>query len=216
MSNSTSSTPTKNTATPSPTITPLHDPSHQAKIIPAKPLGLSNSKYDGLDLYPSRGVIDGQKDGFECRADGYAMCVVRNAGEEYGQRVCCASRALVGSRMLAHSLESCNSVVLGSCGSCQRKTVWLTERFISANIVPGMTTNGAAAGLGQKALLAKKFAKAKYVAFFLSKLLWRRNLLILDICFDLFHSKPTISPTDQLQSPCTAKLSNAKQRHFTK
>lgn len=29
-----------------------------------------------------------------------------------------------------------------------------------------MTTNGAAAGLGQKALLAKKFAKAKYVAFF--------------------------------------------------
>ncbi|OXB33346.1 hypothetical protein J007_06957 [Cryptococcus neoformans] len=100
MSNSTSSTPTKSTTTPSPTITPLHDPSHQAKVIPVKPLGVSNP-----------------------------------------------------------------------------------------NIVPGMTTNGAAAGLGQKALLAKKFAKA---------------------------NKPTISPTDQLQSPCTAKLSNAKQRHFAK
>jgi len=29
-------------------------------------------------------------------------------------------------------------------------------------------------------------------------------------------SKPTISPTDQMQSPCTAKLSGAKQRHFAK
>lgn len=41
---------------------------------------------------------------------------------------------------------------------------------MSANIVPGMTTNGAAAGLGQKALLAKKFAKAKYVVSFLKRL----------------------------------------------
>ncbi|ORX36386.1 hypothetical protein BD324DRAFT_628652 [Kockovaella imperatae] len=47
-----------------------------------------------------------------------------------------------------------------------------------------------APGLGQKALLAKKFARA--------------------------NSKPTISPTDQMQSPCTQKLSEAKQRHYGK
>ncbi|ORY29568.1 hypothetical protein BCR39DRAFT_532171 [Naematelia encephala] len=56
-------------------------------------------------------------------------------------------------------------------------------------VVPGQTTDPHQAGLGQKALLAKKFAKA---------------------------NKPTISPTDQMQSPCTAKLAGAKQRHFTK
>ncbi|WVQ78702.1 hypothetical protein IAT38_000789 [Cryptococcus sp. DSM 104549] len=56
-------------------------------------------------------------------------------------------------------------------------------------VVPGMNLNGAPAAMGQKALLAKRFAKA---------------------------NKPTISPTDQLQSPCTAKLSSAKQRHFAK
>lgn len=68
MSNSTSSTPTKNTTTPSPTITPLHDPSHQAKIIPAKPLGVSNRKCDGVLLcILVRWVIDGRKDGFECQ-----------------------------------------------------------------------------------------------------------------------------------------------------
>lgn len=83
-----------------------------------------------------------------------------------------------------------------------------------ANIVPGMTTNGAAAGLGQKALLAKKFAKAKYVTFCFLDFCGEETCLYLT--FHLFHSKPTISPTDQLQSPCTAKLSNAKQRHFSK
>ncbi|CAD6574669.1 MAG: hypothetical protein TREMPRED_001195 [Tremellales sp. Tagirdzhanova-0007] len=60
-------------------------------------------------------------------------------------------------------------------------------------IVPGQTTDpsllNGAAGLGQKALLAKKFAKA---------------------------NKATVSPTDQIQSPCTAKLAGAKQRHFAK
>ena len=30
------------------------------------------------------------------------------------------------------------------------------------------------------------------------------------------NSKPTISPTDQLQSPCTAKLNSAKQKNFSK
>lgn len=75
-----------------------------------------------------------------------------------------------------------------------------------------MTTNGAAAGLGQKALLAKKFAKAKYVVSFLY------SCGGINLAYTPRHldSKPTISPTDQLQSPCTAKLSNAKQRHFAK
>nr|ODN87270.1 hypothetical protein L203_03542 [Cryptococcus depauperatus CBS 7841]ODN98599.1 hypothetical protein L204_02563 [Cryptococcus depauperatus CBS 7855] len=62
-------------------------------------------------------------------------------------------------------------------------------RASNTNIVPGMATTASGAGLGQKALLAKKFAKA---------------------------NKPTISPTDQIQSPCTARLNNAKQRHFSK
>lgn len=44
-------------------------------------------------------------------------------------------------------------------------------------------------GLGQKALLAKRFAKA---------------------------SKSTVSPTDSMQSPCSAKLTSAKKRHFQK
>ncbi|EIW69119.1 hypothetical protein TREMEDRAFT_71789 [Tremella mesenterica DSM 1558] len=60
-------------------------------------------------------------------------------------------------------------------------------------VVPGQTTeptlHGGVVGLGQKALLAKKFAKA---------------------------NKSTISPTDALQSPITAKLAGAKQRHFAK
>ncbi|WWD16737.1 hypothetical protein CI109_101168 [Kwoniella shandongensis] len=99
---SASSTPNKSSTTSSPTITPLHDPKHQAKIIPqAKPLGVANPN----------------------------------------------------------------------------------------QVVPGQTMGNTAAGLGQKALLAKRFAKA---------------------------NKPTVSPTDQLQSPCTAKLAGAKQRHFVK
>ncbi|WWC60006.1 uncharacterized protein I303_102569 [Kwoniella dejecticola CBS 10117] len=100
---SATSTPTKSTSA-SPTITPLHDPSHQATVIaPSKPLGVAN---------PNK-------------------------------------------------------------------------------IVPGQMTepSAAGAGLGHKALLAKRFAKA---------------------------NKPTVSPTDQLQSPCTAKLAGAKQRHFAK
>ncbi|KAK4689170.1 hypothetical protein P7C73_g921, partial [Tremellales sp. Uapishka_1] len=61
-------------------------------------------------------------------------------------------------------------------------------------VVPGQTTDpsvhGGTAGMGQKALLSRKFAKA---------------------------NKPSlISPTDALQSPCTAKLAGAKQKHFTK
>ncbi|WRT65467.1 uncharacterized protein IL334_002410 [Kwoniella shivajii] len=101
MSSSSSSTPNKSTSA-SPTITPLHDPKHQAKVIqPVKPLGTANPN----------------------------------------------------------------------------------------QVVPGQMTAASAAGLGQKALLAKRFAKA---------------------------NKPTISPTDQLQSPCTAKLAGAKQRHFVK
>ncbi|KAI5453391.1 hypothetical protein NCC49_005870 [Naganishia albida] len=54
---------------------------------------------------------------------------------------------------------------------------------------PAMDQTYANPGLGQKALLAKKFAKA---------------------------NKPTISPTDQMQSPCSAKLTSAKKKHFTK
>ena len=30
------------------------------------------------------------------------------------------------------------------------------------------------------------------------------------------HSKATVSPTDQMQSPCSAKLTSAKKKHFTK
>ncbi|WWC87500.1 uncharacterized protein L201_002390 [Kwoniella dendrophila CBS 6074] len=103
MSSSNTSTPAKSTSA-SPTITPLHDPKHQAKVIaPSKALGVANTN----------------------------------------------------------------------------------------QIVPGQMTepSAAGAGLGQKALLAKRFAKA---------------------------NKPTVSPTDQLQSPCTAKLAGAKQRHFAK
>ncbi|WVQ94441.1 hypothetical protein IAU59_001520 [Kwoniella sp. CBS 9459] len=102
MSNSSTPSKSSTSTSPSPTITPLHDPKHQAKVIaPAKPLGVTNPN----------------------------------------------------------------------------------------QIVPGQMTAASAAGLGQKALLAKKFAKA---------------------------NKPTVSPTDQLQSPCTAKLAGAKQRHFAK
>ncbi|KAI9632333.1 uncharacterized protein MKK02DRAFT_40637 [Dioszegia hungarica] len=101
---STNSTPAKGSAGASPNITPMHDPAHQAKVIPqTKPLGLANP----------------------------------------------------------------NPIVPGQ------------------NVDPSM-----AAGLGQKALLAKRFAKAS--------------------------SKSTVSPTDQMQSPCTQKLSGAKQRHFVK
>ncbi|KAK1920919.1 hypothetical protein DB88DRAFT_501505 [Papiliotrema laurentii] len=108
-SSSAASTPTKKImpSTPSPTITPLHDPAHRATVLPqAKPLGAINP----------------------------------------------------------------NPVVPGQ----------------GAN--PSLPADKAA-GLGQKALLAKKFAKA---------------------------NKPTISPTDAMQSPCTAKLAGAKQKHFGK
>lgn len=60
-----------------------------------------------------------------------------------------------------------------------------------ANVVPGQTVDPSAPGaaLGQKALFAKKFAS---------------------------DTKATISPTDAIQSPCTAKLAGAKARHFSK
>jgi hypothetical protein len=86
-----------NTSTPakagpaSPTITPLHDPAHQAKVIKPAPLGTSNRE----SLNP-----------------------------------------------LSPSLEQ-----------------WLIIAE-NAHIVPGQDTTGAA-GLGVKALLAKKMAKAK-------------------------------------------------------
>ncbi|KAG8982448.1 hypothetical protein FRB94_012598 [Tulasnella sp. JGI-2019a] len=44
--------------------------------------------------------------------------------------------------------------------------------------------------MGQKALLAKKMAKT--------------------------HHPSTISPTDNLMTPCTAKLTQAKKKHFNK
>lgn len=58
-------------------------------------------------------------------------------------------------------------------------------------VVPGQTVDAPAPGahLGQKALLAKKFASAK---------------------------GSTVSPTDAIQSPCTKKLAGAKQRRFAK
>ncbi|GMK54695.1 hypothetical protein CspeluHIS016_0112810 [Cutaneotrichosporon spelunceum] len=58
-------------------------------------------------------------------------------------------------------------------------------------VVPGQTVDHSIPGamLGQKALLAKKFASAK---------------------------GSTVSPTDALQSPCTAKIASAKQRRFAK
>ncbi|KZP32895.1 hypothetical protein FIBSPDRAFT_943867 [Athelia psychrophila] len=51
-------------------------------------------------------------------------------------------------------------------------------------------TNGAAPGMGVKALLAKKMAKN--------------------------HNPNFISPTDNLLTPCTQKLSAQKQKHFAK
>jgi len=91
-----------NTSTPvkagpaSPTITPLHDPAHQAKVIKPAPLGTSNRK----SLNPlSPSVVSIR----------YGQCLI------------------------------------------------ITE---NAHIVPGQDTTGAA-GLGVKALLAKKMAKAK-------------------------------------------------------
>ncbi|CAK9786084.1 hypothetical protein CC85DRAFT_283806 [Cutaneotrichosporon oleaginosum] len=58
-------------------------------------------------------------------------------------------------------------------------------------VVPGQTVDHSIPGaaLGQKALLAKKFASAQ---------------------------GSTVSPTDALQSPCTAKIASAKQRRFAK
>ncbi|KAL7419779.1 hypothetical protein Q5752_005695 [Cryptotrichosporon argae] len=104
MSTPTSTPARSNTTTPSPTITPMHDPEHRAVVIKQAPLGVANMN----------------------------------------------------------------------------------------QVVPGQMTDASIprAALGQKALLAKKFAKA---------------------------NKPSlISPTDALQSPCTAKLAGAKQRHFAK
>lgn len=78
MSNSTSSTPTKSTTTPSPTITPLHDPSHQAKVIPVKPLGVSNREYNGSRFVSGYRMVDGangRMEGIECRV-GDLMNVV--------------------------------------------------------------------------------------------------------------------------------------------
>ncbi|KAI0700793.1 hypothetical protein BC835DRAFT_1326562 [Cytidiella melzeri] len=57
----------------------------------------------------------------------------------------------------------------------------------------GNTTSGTAnepAGLGAKALLAKKMAKSINPTF--------------------------VSPTDNMMTPCTKKISAAKKRHFTK
>ena len=91
-----------NTSTPvkagpaSPTITPLHDPAHQAKVIKPAPLGTSNRE----SLNPL-----------------------------------------------------CPSVFL----ACDSQCLMIAE---NAHIVPGQDTTGAA-GLGVKALLAKKMAKAK-------------------------------------------------------
>ncbi|KAG7531240.1 hypothetical protein FFLO_04482 [Filobasidium floriforme] len=62
-------------------------------------------------------------------------------------------------------------------------------------VIPGQNTTPSGEqvyqqGLGQKALLAKRFAKA---------------------------NKPSlVSPTDQMQSPCSQKLAGAKKRHFVK
>jgi len=57
----------------------------------------------------------------------------------------------------------------------------------------GNATNGLASqapGMGAKALLAKKLAKS--------------------------HNPTYISPTDNLMTPCTQKLSAAKKKHFSK
>ena len=93
MSNT--STPAK-TGPASPTITPLHDPAHQAKVIKPAPLGTSNR--ESLNpLSPSLFFMRNWK------------CLIKAE---------------------------------------------------NAHIVPGQDTTGAA-GLGVKALLAKKMAKAK-------------------------------------------------------
>lgn len=136
-----SSTPAKQTSTtPSPQITPLHDPAHQAVIVNQQaPLGTAN--------------------------------------------------------------RSCR---------CSRSTGRNADGRITANpVIPGRLTDPSIAGasMGQKALLAKRFAKAKCA----------RSLATVRQADDCCHSKPSlISPTDQLQSPCTAKLSGAKQKHFQK
>ena len=109
------STTTSNTATParsgasSPTITPLHDPAHQAQIIKPAPLGTSHRKWTPhIPFHPTE-------------------------------------PSLIRSYM---SIQTGARLILG---------------IDNNKIVPGQDTTGAA-GLGVKALLAKKMAKAKYVS----------------------------------------------------
>jgi hypothetical protein len=99
MSNQASNTSTPAKSGPSsPTITPLHDPAHQAKVIKPAPLGTSNRKSFNPALH---------------------------------------------STYIHKIIVSLNLMIAEN-----------------AHIVPGQDTTGAA-GLGVKALLAKKMAKAK-------------------------------------------------------
>lgn len=92
---STTSTPSKQGSVPSPTITPLHDPSQQAKVITQKPLGTVNRE--------------------------------------------CAKLSQVANVQY-----------------------WMFADKAANPVVPGQSVDPTvAAGLGQKALLAKRFAKAK-------------------------------------------------------
>lgn len=65
-----------------------------------------------------------------------------------------------------------------------------------------------APGMGAKALLAKKMAKNQCVSMVLMR---------IPMEADIISSNPTyISPTDNLMTPCTQKLSAAKKKHFIK
>ncbi|KAF8342287.1 uncharacterized protein EI90DRAFT_3032774, partial [Cantharellus anzutake] len=60
--------------------------------------------------------------------------------------------------------------------------------------------------MGQKALLAKKMAKGTWVVV---------TVPLSQILSQLPHSyRSTVSPTDNLMTPVTAKLSQAKKKHF--
>ena len=75
----------------------------------------------------------------------------------------------------------------------------------------GNATNGPvnqAPGLGAKALLAKKMAKSMQVSI---------RLLLFEYLSTVSCRNPNyVSPTDNMMTPCTKKISAAKKKHFTK
>lgn len=83
-----------------------------------------------------------------------------------------------------------------------------TQQAPAAAALPATGATGA--GLGQKALLAKKMAKNMSV--FSAPTMSCLNTHTLDA----YSNRATVSPTDNMMTPCTAKLTQAKKKHFNK